>query len=97
MQHYISTWFRASDQRAQPCVQREQSKQSQRRARFADQHREGGDGRHGARTVDEGVRGDFRIVACGADEVEELCRERGERGGFGLQVCEDVERVVECG
>jgi hypothetical protein len=45
-------------------------------ARFADQDGKGGDGRDGAGAVDEGMCGDFGIVAGGADECEGLCGER---------------------
>lgn len=94
VQHHVSTRLRARHQRAQPCVQREEAKETQCCARFGYEHRQGSNGRD-AGTVYQRCGRNFGIVARGSDKPDDACREGGDGGGFCLEVGEDVEGIIE--
>lgn len=71
MQDDVSAGFGALDERAQPCIKREEAEEAQCCARFGNEDCEGGDGRYAGAGY-EGCGWQFLVVACGADEGEEV-------------------------
>lgn len=96
MQDDVCAWLGARGEGTQPCVERQGARQTEGCARLRDEDGEGSNGRDGA-IVDEGGGGYLCVIACWADEGQQLCGKGGDGGGFCLSVGEDVEGVVECG